>query len=103
VRLYRGREPETTNRSQMSEKFPDGKYVDVAGLCKVATLKEIEVQGWSLNPGRYVGVTERAADDFDFAERLIELNEELERLNAEARELEERIGENVAKLLDAKI
>jgi type I restriction enzyme M protein len=31
-------------------------YADVAGLCKVATLKEIEGQGWSLNPGRYVGV-----------------------------------------------
>lgn len=100
VRLYRGREPETTNGSQMSEKFPDGKYADVAGLCKVATVKEIEAQGWSLNPGRYVGVAERAADDFDFAERLQELNEELERLNAEARELEERISENVAKILE---
>ena len=47
-----------------------------------------------------MGVAERAADDFDFAERLTELNEELERLNAEARALEERIGENVAKLLE---
>ena len=52
---------------------------DVPGLCKVATLAEIEAQGWSLNPGRYVGVAERAADEFDFAERLEELNEELER------------------------
>ena len=42
----------------------------------------------SLNPGRYVGVAERAADDFEFAERLEELNEELETLNSEARELE---------------
>jgi type I restriction enzyme M protein len=72
----------------------------VAGLCKVATLQEIEAQGWSLNPGRYVGVTEQAADDFDFAERLEELHEELEALNREARELEERIAGNVAKLLD---
>ena len=38
------------------------------GLCKVATLTEIEAQGWSLNPGRYVGVAERAADDFEFAD-----------------------------------
>ena len=66
----------------------------------MATLKEIEAQGWSLNPGRYVGVAEREADDFVFAEKLEELNEELEVLNAEARELEERIGENVAKLLE---
>jgi type I restriction enzyme M protein len=100
VRLYREEQPESANSSQMSEKFPDGKYVDVAGLCKVASVKEIEAQGWSLNPGRYVGVTERAADDFDFAEKLTELNEELERLNAEARVLESRISENVAKLLE---
>ncbi len=70
------------------------------GLCKVATLAEIEAQGWSLNPGRYVGVAARAADDFDFKERLEELNEELETLNAEAHELEERISENVARLLE---
>jgi len=72
----------------------------VAGLCKVATLKEIEAQGWSLNPGRHVGVGERPPDDFDFAEKLEELNEELETLNAEARELEDRIAENVTKLLE---
>ena len=43
-------------------------------------------QGWSLNPGRYVGVAEREADDGDWREKLEELNEELEVLNAEARE-----------------
>ena len=74
----------------------------MAGLCKVATLAEIEAQGWSLNPGRYVGVAARAEDDFDFKERLEEQNEELETLNAEARELEERIAENVAKLLEGE-
>jgi len=73
----------------------------VPGLCKVATLAEIEAQGWSLNPGRYVGVADKAEEDFDFAERLEELNEELEVLNSEARELEERIAENVVKLLEA--
>ena len=101
VRLYRGEEPETTNGSAdlMKTHFPKGKYADVAGLCKVATLKEIEAQGWSLNPGRYVGVAEREAEDFDFSEKLEELNEELETLNLEAHELEERIGENVASLL----
>jgi type I restriction enzyme M protein len=83
----------------LAEKgFADG-YVDVAGLCKVATLKDTEEQGWSLNPGRYVGATEREDDGVDFAGRLEELNEELEVLNAEARELEARIAENVAKVL----
>ena len=104
ARLYRGEEPDARHGSEelMQEHFADGRYVDVPGLCKVATLEEIEAQGWSLNPGRYVGVAEREEEDFDFAERLEELNEELEVLNSEARELEGRIGENVAKLLEGQ-
>jgi type I restriction enzyme M protein len=100
VRLYRGEKPENHHGSSelMAEKFPKGKYSDVPGLCKVTTIKEIEAQGWSLNPGRYVGVAEGEADDFDFKERLQELNEELETLNAEARELEERVSENIGNL-----
>lgn len=103
VRLYRGRSVETERCSSelLKQHYPEGVYQDVAGLCKVATLAEIEAQGWSLNPGRYVGVTAKAADEFVFAERLEELNEELETLNGEARELEERIAENVTKLLEA--
>jgi len=66
----------------------------------VATLTEIEAQGWSLNPGRYVGVTARDEDDFDFKERLEEMNEELQIFNAEGRELEEQIAGNVLKLLE---
>ncbi len=102
VQLYRGEEPETHHGSgaMLEQHFPNGRYVDVPGLCKAATLAEIEAQGWSLNPGRYVGVTARAAEEFDFAERLEEMHEELEALNAEARVLEERIGENVARLLE---
>jgi type I restriction enzyme M protein len=102
ARLYRGEMSENLHDSAelLAGHFPDGKYADVAGLCKVATLAEIEAQGWSLNPGRYVGVAARAEDDFDFKERLEEQNEELETLNVEARELEERIAENVVKLLE---
>jgi type I restriction enzyme M protein len=46
-----------------------------------------------------VGVAEGEADDFDFKERLQELNEELETLNVEARELEGRISENISQIL----
>jgi type I restriction enzyme M protein len=77
-------------------------YRDVPGLCKAASLAEIEQQGWSLNPGRYVGVAKgEDLSDEDFKEKLEALNEELEVLNAEARELEEKIAENVAELLEA--
>jgi len=104
VRLYRAENIETKNGSGelMKQTFPNDKYQDILGLCKVATLKEIEEQSWSLNPGRYVGVVKQEGDGFDFKERLEELNEELETLNTEARELEEQISENVAKILEKK-
>ena len=77
-------------------------YRDIPGLCKAATLKEIEAQGWSLNPGRYVGVAPgEAVSDEDFKEQLETLNEELETLNAAARELEATIAKNVAEVLEA--
>jgi type I restriction enzyme M protein len=103
ARLYRGEAVENLHDSAelMAEHFgKKPKYADIPGLCKVATLAEIEDHGWSLNPGRYVGVAARAEDDFDFKARLEEQNEELETLNADARELEERIAENVVKLLE---
>lgn len=102
VRIYRGEPVETNDGSAplLAERFPEGVYADVPGLCRTASLTEIEAQGWSLNPGRYVGVTARAADGIDFATRLEELNEELEALNGQAHEMEERISENVVRVLN---
>jgi type I restriction enzyme M protein len=101
VRLYRGEDAESESGSAelMKQNFPNDKYVDIAGMCNVALLAEIEAQGWSLNPGRYVGVVARAADDFEFNLRLEELNEELETLNGEATRLETEIAENISALL----
>jgi len=101
ARLYRGETVETTDElaALMSASFPDGVYADVPGLCAVATLDQIEKQGWSLNPGRYVGVAEAEDDGIDFRVRLEELSEELEQLNIEATKLQEQIAANVAELL----
>ena len=77
VRLYRGEAPDFTLGGDEARAKLDGifggtsscsspssesgtrgsaslRYRDVPGLCKAATLAEIEAQGWSLNPGRYV-------------------------------------------------
>ena len=89
-----------TQPDNMDELFPDGQYQDIPGLCKVATVEEIEEQGWSLNPGRYVGVAEREEDNVDFQVRLQELYEELALLNREAKELEDSIDESISKILD---
>jgi len=108
VRLYRGEELDFTlggdeARAKIQEVFgKKPKFADVPGLCRAATLKEIETQGWSLNPGRYVGVApgEHVSDE-DFKEQLETLNEELETLNAAARELETTIANNVTEILEA--
>lgn len=102
VRLYRDEAPEFDAGSQqlLSERFPAGAYSDVAGLCGVATVSEIEAQTWSLNPGRYVGIGERATDEFDFAVRLGELSEGLEALNIEAAALQTTIADSVQKILE---
>ncbi len=71
------------------------------GLCKAATLKEIEAQGWSLNPGRYVGVAPgEAVSDEDFKAQFEALNAGLETLNAQARDLESVIAKNAALILE---
>lgn len=108
VRLYRGEVPDFTfggreAEARLKEAFGKKlKYADVHGLCRAATLKEIEAQGWSLNPGRYVGVApgENVSDE-NFKEQLEALNEELETLNAQARELEQIIARGVAEILEA--
>lgn len=109
VRLYRGEALDAPKvgagemAAKLIEIFGDTPaYRDVPGLCKAATLAEIEAQGWSLNPGRYVGVApgEEVSDE-DFKEQLETLNEELESLNAQARELEQTIAANAAGILDA--
>jgi len=104
VRLYRDEKIENEFGSDeiMKKSFSDSKYKDIAGLCKVATIKEIAEQGYSLNPGRYAGVAERDEEDFDFKEKIEELNEELERLNGEARQVEKKIADNVVKMLESE-
>jgi type I restriction enzyme M protein len=101
ARLYRGEEVEVALGSEylLAESFPDGEYVDVPGLCGVATLEEIETQGWSLNPGRYVGVAAIEDDGIDFHPRLKELTEELEKLNGEAAKLQRQIATHMKELL----
>jgi type I restriction enzyme M protein len=102
--MYRGEKPEDEAGSfeLMKESFPKGKYADVLGLCRVSTLEDIEEQAWSLNPGRYVGVTPgQSVSDEDFKEQLENLDEELERLNLEARDLEQKIAVNLSEILEA--
>jgi type I restriction enzyme M protein len=102
VRLWRGEAVETNvgSGTRMTAAFPDSKYRDVPGLCKVTSRQEIKAKDWSLNPGRYVEVAPGQAHDDDvFKERLEALQEELEVLNARGMQLQTQIAQNVAGLL----
>ena len=80
------------------EKFGDGVYTDVLGLCKVADISEIEAKGWSLTPGAYVGVAPVEDDGVDFARRMAEIHRELLSLQAESNDLMDTISKNMKEM-----
>lgn len=80
------------------EKFGDGAYTDVLGLCKLASLAEIEEKGWSLTPGAYVGVAPVEDDGVDFVERMAEIHRELLSLQAESNDLMDTISQNMKEV-----
>lgn len=80
------------------EKFGDGVYVDVLGLCKVATIAEVEAKGWSLTPGAYVGVAPVEEDGVNFEERMTEIHQELLALQAESNDLMDIISKNMKEM-----
>lgn len=80
------------------EKFGDGVYADVLGLCNVASISEIEEKGWSLTPGAYVGVAPVKDDGVDFEERMTEIHRELLSLQAESNDLMNAISQNMKEM-----
>lgn len=88
----------------LNDRFPKGVYEDVTGLCKAASLSEIEEQDWSLNPGRYVGVVieEDGLTEAEFLNEMKERHTALNALNLKALALEKLIGNNL-KLISNEI
>lgn len=80
------------------EKFGEGVYTDVLGLCKVADISEIEEKAWSLTPGAYVGVAPVEDDGVDFEERMAEIHRELLSLQAESNDLMDTISKNMKEM-----
>lgn len=84
----------------LQDRFPDARYDDVTGLCKLATIDEIKEQDYSLNPGRYVGVVieEDGKTEEEFIEEMLSMNDELTKLNADAQKLESTITHNIKQI-----
>ena len=100
VRLWRGENPEFDERSEelLSSVLPGGTYADLAGLCGVATIQQIESQGWSLNPGRYV--TTAAQDYRGSLDGLSDLASEFSCLTEAARNLETIVQSTLGALVE---
>ena len=82
----------------LTEKFGEGEYKDILGLCKLAERAEIAEKGYSLTPGAYVGVAPVEDDGVDFAARMAEIHSELLTLQAESNELMETISKNMKEM-----
>ena len=80
------------------EKFGEGEYRDIPGLCKVASRTEIAEKNYSLTPGAYVGVAAVEDDGVDFALRMAEIHQELLALQAESNELMQTISKNLEEM-----
>ena len=101
VRLWRDEDPEFEAGSGelVRGSFLRNAYEDVAGLCAVASIEEIEAQGWSLNPGRYVGTEAHSVDDVEFVARLESLAEEFESLCVEAGRYTDAVREVILRAI----
>ena len=80
------------------EKFGEGEYQDIPGLCKVASREEIKEKNYSLTPGAYVGVAAVEDDGVDFAQRMAEIHAELLTLQAESNVLMDTISKNMKEM-----
>lgn len=108
VKTYRGEKVGKENLLIESDDLPpdwidvfkDGGYQDILGLCRKATIDEVKKNGWSLNPGRYVGVSEIHEETYDFTGKLESLVGKFKSLSRDAKELEKQITMNAEKIME---
>ena len=76
----------------------DGKYEDIQGFCKSATIKEIEENNYVLTPGRYVGTEDIEDDGISFEDKVAEISQNLSNHFKESIELQERIKTSLSEI-----
>jgi type I restriction enzyme M protein len=75
-----------------------GRYEDVPGFCKSATLDEIRKHGHVLTPGRYVGAAAVEDDGEPFTEKMARLSAQWREQQVEAARLDAAIAANLKEL-----
>lgn len=83
----------------LTDKFGEsGEYNDIPGLCRIASIEEVEAKNFSLTPGAYTGAEEVTDDGIDFTARMKEIHAELEKLQSKSIEIFATIKENESLL-----
>lgn len=83
----------------LTDKFGEkGEYRDIPGLCRIASIEDVEAKNFSLTPGAYTGAEEVADDGIDFTSRMKEIHSELEKLQNRSAEIFATIKENESLL-----
>ena len=99
----RHRELTKEDISKISETYHewrnvDGKYEDIKGFCKSASIEDIREHEYILTPGRYVGIEEIEDDGIPFDEKMESMTAELAELFAKSRKLEDEIRKNLGRI-----
>jgi type I restriction enzyme M protein len=94
VKSYRGEFVDFGSNAWLTKTFPNTKYENIEGLCKIASIDEIKENNFSLTPGRYVGFSSQIDENFDYIGRINEIHVELDKLNNENKTLMKNILTN---------
>lgn len=87
----------------LQERFPEAKYEDVTGLCKLASFEEVKEQDYSLNPGRYVGVVieDDGKTEEEFIDEILLMRDKLRDLSMKSEDLQRNIFDNLTALSES--
>lgn len=80
------------------EKFGNGEYKDISGLCKIADQKLLKEKKYSLTPGTYVGVEKTKLVETDFDEKMGQLKKELLDLQDKSNDIMDSISKNLKEM-----
>ena len=75
-----------------------GKYQDIEGFCKSATIDEVIKHNYVLMAGNYVGTEEVESDGISFEEKMQTLTTTLAKQFTKRRDLEKNVRKNLTNI-----
>ena len=98
LRIFSEADVEKIADSYQQWRTKKGKYEDIPGYCKSASLADIQKQDYKLTPGIYVGVEPEEDDGIPFEDKMATLKTQLQEQFKEGDRLKKAILANFDKL-----